>query len=68
METIVIKVQGMHCDGCVQSVTRLLQQVPGVTAADVSLARGEAHVTYDPAKAKVAELKAAVQDAGYEAA
>ena len=67
METIELKVEGMDCDGCVKSVTRMLSGVPGVEKVDVSLAEGKANVTYDPAKSGVAELKRAVVRAGYKA-
>ena len=67
METIELKVEGMDCEGCVKSVTRMLSGVPGVQNVDVSLAEARARVTYDPAKAGVAEMKKAVQRAGYKA-
>jgi copper chaperone len=38
-----------------------------VQEVDVSLAQREAKVTYDPARAGVADLKRAVERAGYEA-
>jgi len=67
MATAEIKIEGMDCEGCVKSVTRMLGGVPGVEKVDVSLAEGKATVTYDPAKSGVAEFKRAVQRAGYEA-
>jgi copper chaperone CopZ len=45
----------------------MLSGVPGVQNVDVSLAQGNARVTYDPAKAGVAEFKRAVERAGYKA-
>jgi copper chaperone len=68
MEAATIKVSGMTCQGCVGSVTRVLQAVPGVEAVEVSLERGEAAVHYDPARTAVPALRKAVQDAGYDAA
>ena len=57
----------MTCEGCVKSVTRTLQSVPGVTNVEVSLSRGTAHVTFDTSKVRLADLKGAVERAGYEA-
>ena len=57
----------MTCDGCVKSVTRTLQAVPGVQQVDVSLAGHQAQVTYDPDRTGVDALKRAVERAGYEA-
>jgi copper chaperone len=67
METVELKIEGMTCGGCVASVTRTLQAVPGVQTVDVSLADSRATVTYDPAKAAPADFKRAVERAGYEA-
>jgi len=57
----------MTCEGCVKSVTRTLQAVPGVQGVEVLLAEGRAKVTYDPARTRLAELKRAIERAGYEA-
>jgi copper chaperone len=66
METLELKVEGMDCQGCVKSVTRMLSGVAGVESVDVSLEQGRARVTYDPAKAGPAELKRAIERAGYK--
>ena len=57
----------MDCEGCVKSVTRMLSGLPGVQKVDVSLAEARAKVTYDPSKAGVAEMRKAVERAGYKA-
>jgi len=67
MQTVELRVEGMDCEGCVKSVTRMLSGVPGVASVDVSLAQARAKVTYDPAKADVAQMKRAVERAGYKA-
>jgi len=67
METLQLKIEGMHCDGCVRSVTRMLSAVPGVDRVEVSLAENKAGVSYDPAKTGVAEFKRAVGRAGFKA-
>ena len=67
METAEIRIEGMTCEGCVASVTRSLQRVAGVQDVDVSLGEQRAKVTYDPARIGVADLKRAVERAGYEA-
>jgi len=66
MESTVIKISGMTCQGCVKSVTRVLSSVPGVADVDVSLDRGEACFSFDPARAGQAEFRRAVEDAGFE--
>lgn len=66
MAVATIDVKGMTCGGCVNSVTKALQAVPGVKAADVSLEKQQAVVTFEDGKASVADLKRAVEDAGYD--
>ena len=68
METVAIDVQGMTCNGCVSSVSRVLKSVPGVGDAQVTLTPGRATVTYDPAKTSIAALCSAIADAGYDVA
>ena len=68
METTVLKVKGMTCDGCVRSVKNVLESIQGVSGAEVSLEEAHATVTYDPAKADVNRMKEAVTDAGYQVA
>ena len=67
METVELKVDGMDCQGCVKSVTRMLYGVAGVASVDVSLEQGRARITYDPAKAGPAEFKRAIERAGSNA-
>ena len=67
METVELKIEGMDCEGCVTSVTRMLSGVPGVQKVDVSLTAARASITYDPAKANVPAMKKAVERAGYKA-
>ena len=68
METTTIKVTGMTCMGCVNSVTRVLTALPGVSKAEVSKEAASASVTYDPARVQPEQLKKAIREAGYEAA
>jgi len=66
METIQLNIKGMTCNGCVNSVKNVLQKTPGVTSVEVSLEQNCATVIYDPQQANPAQLKAAVEDAGYD--
>lgn len=68
METIQLNIEGMTCNGCVSSVSKVLKAVPGVAGVEVSLEQKHATVKYDPAQAGMVQLKAAVEDAGYDVA
>jgi copper chaperone len=65
MEKVTLNVQGMSCQGCVGSVTRVLKGTPGVEDVSVQLDPGSAKVSFDPARTSIAELKRAIEDAGY---
>ncbi len=47
MNTVTIKIEGMHCDGCAERITTLLEKEPGVRDAAVSFADGQARVRYN---------------------
>jgi copper chaperone CopZ len=65
METAILDIKGMSCQGCVASVSRVLKAVPGVTDATVVLQPGTATVTYDSARTSASALRSAIEDAGY---
>jgi copper chaperone len=60
-------VLGMHCQGCVKSVTGAVRQVPGVKGVDVSLEKKAATVEFDPASATPEGIVAAIEGAGFDA-
>lgn len=66
MEKITLTVKGMTCMGCVGSVKKVLEPIPGVTNVDVTLENGEVVITYDPSMAGADQFRNAVNDAGYE--
>ena len=68
MATTVVKIKGMTCMGCVGSVQRVLGGLAGVDSVDVSLDKAQATLKYDAAKTGPAQFKAAIEDAGFEAA
>ncbi len=59
-----IKISGMHCQNCVNSVANALNGIDGVTA-EVSLKNHTAEVSYDRPIDEI-DLKRAVESAGYE--
>ena len=67
MATAMLHVQGMHCASCVSSVEKSLRRVPGVSAASVSLATGDATVEHDPQQTEADQLIRAIKDAGFGA-
>jgi copper chaperone len=68
MQTQVIKVNGMTCTGCVNSVKNVLEKIPGVSSADVSLEQKQVTVEYDAAITNSNQFKEAIKGAGFEIA
>ena len=68
MENLSFNVQGMTCGGCVASVKRVLEALPGVSNVNVVLDPGTASVAYDPARVTAEALRDAVRSAGYDVA
>lgn len=66
IDTIDIPIQGMTCASCVGRVEKAIRSVEGVTAANVNLATGRAHVEFDPSDANSTAVAEAIRAAGYE--
>lgn len=66
MQSIQIKINGMICMGCVNSVKTVLEKISGVNDADVSLEQALAIIQYDAEKTSTDQFKQAIQDAGFE--
>ena len=65
IEIAIIDVTGMHCDGCVNTITKVLTETEGVEDAKVSLEYEQAKVKFDPSKADPVKLKEAIESKGY---
>jgi copper chaperone len=66
MSTVTYTVRGMHCGHCKQAVTEELSAVDGVETVAVDLRRKL--VTVQGSDLDDAKLRAAIEEAGYEAA
>ncbi|XP_010941679.1 cation-transporting ATPase HMA5 isoform X1 [Elaeis guineensis] len=64
---IQVRVTGMTCSACTNSVEAAINALPGVARASVSLLQNKAHVVFDPNLVKDEDIKDAIEDAGFEA-
>ncbi len=64
-QTIQLAIKGMTCDHCVRAVTNAVEDVDGVTAAQVSLDTNSARVEGEVID--VAKIIEAIKEEGYEA-
>jgi periplasmic mercuric ion binding protein len=63
--TVTLSVPTMYCPVCPITVKKALTRVPGVSAAEVSLDKRQATVTFDDARTSVEALIRATTEAGY---
>jgi len=61
-----IKVGGMMCATCVETIEGALRDLPGVVAVTVNLGTEKAYVTYNPSVSGIPDMKKAIEDAGYQ--
>lgn len=60
-----INVGGMHCDMCVASVTKGVNELEGITSVKVSLEDSTAVVSFQPDKVELASIEKAIEKRGY---
>lgn len=63
----VIRIDGMHCHNCEQTISKAISAKPGVHEVEVDFNSKQASVLFDPSQVKIAELMAAVDEVGYSA-
>lgn len=66
MEKTTLYITGMACGGCAAAIANALHSIDGVTEAEVSHSEGTAEISFDAAKVQAAQLKAAIEAAGYK--
>ncbi len=62
-----LRIEGMTCGGCVPAVNVQLKKTEGVLAYEVCFEKGEAVVSYDPAKTTPLKIAESVGRTGYTA-
>lgn len=65
MKKDTFQIDGMHCAGCVNSVQKALNNMDGVSRAEVNLANETALVEFDESLIEVSDLVKVVADSGY---
>jgi len=65
-EKVVLKIGGMTCAMCVKTIENALNRLDGIAGVIVNLGAEKAYVTYNPKMTTVADMKKAIEDAGYQ--
>ncbi|WP_205370508.1 heavy metal translocating P-type ATPase [Thermoleptolyngbya sp. PKUAC-SCTB121] len=67
MQDQTFRLRGMSCAACAHNIEQAIGSVPGVEACSVNFGVEQATVTYDERKTDIAQIQAAVEEAGYGA-
>ncbi|GGM29543.1 copper-translocating P-type ATPase [Paraliobacillus quinghaiensis] len=67
MVTKTLKIEGMTCASCAQTVEKGTKKLQGVASSSVNLATEKLSVEFDENEASIKDIQAAVDKAGYKA-
>jgi Cu+-exporting ATPase len=65
-EKLALKIGGMTCATCVNTIENALRNTDGVLQVNVNLGAEKAYVTYNPSVTGVSGMRKAIEDAGYQ--
>ena len=65
-QNVTLKLSGMHCAVCAQTIEKTLNQKEGIYKAVVNFALETAAVEYNPAQISLEAIKKAIRDVGYD--
>ena len=66
LSTVEIKVEGMTCTGCENTVTNAIMELSGINHAKLSHTLGNAIVEFDGSKTNKEEIVNAINESGYK--
>jgi len=66
MEQLTLKVEGMSCGHCVNSIEGSLKELNGVEQVKVQLAEGTVEVSIDSSVVTLKDIVAVIEDQGYD--
>ncbi|WP_457651416.1 heavy-metal-associated domain-containing protein [Rhodocaloribacter sp.] len=64
-QSLTFRIPDIHCVGCTRRITKVLERLDGVRAANVTVDEKSAQVDYDAEATDFEEMKRAVEKAGY---
>lgn len=67
VQAVMINIDGMTCNSCVQTIEKNISQLDGIQSISVSLAAKTAQVRYSPGKITAEQAREAIEDMGFDA-
>lgn len=68
MERVTLKAPDISCDHCVNAIRKAVTALPGVTVLEGRPEEQIVVVEYDPARVKLEDIEAAMEEEGYPVA
>ncbi len=68
MENQVIKVMGMSCDHCIQTITKAVEEINGIAMVQVDLEKKQVTVGFEENQTDLKTISAKIIEAGFEVA
>lgn len=65
-QTQTLKIDGMTCTGCEESITKALERLDGVEVIEASWAEGTVEFRFDPERVGPDQIADAIAEAGYD--
>jgi len=65
LQKIIVKIAGMTCASCAQTVEKALSKSGGIIEASVNLATEKATISYDPDEISYADIEIIIKNTGY---
>ena len=65
-EKVILNVEGMSCNHCVNGIKKAVGNIDGVISVEVNLDEKVVTVEYDQSKTKIDYIKEVILDEGYD--
>ncbi|TAN32926.1 copper-translocating P-type ATPase [Patescibacteria group bacterium] len=67
MRITILKISGMHCASCANTIERALKKMPGVSLAQVNFVTEKVKIEFDPTRSTEEDFVSAIKRLGYGA-
>lgn len=64
-QTVIFKIEGMHCTSCAMTIDGELEDTQGVVSAETSYAQAKTVVTFDASRVTKLQLKQIIESQNY---
>lgn len=62
---LTMKISGLHCENCCNTIERALSKIKGISLTKVDLEENEVLINYDENKAELEKIRNTIRKAGF---